>query len=40
MEIITTEEAMDKLYMFQSIFGKVDKFGWWNLEQNSADAGT
>ena len=29
---ITTEEVMDKLNMFQSIFGKIDQFGWWDLE--------
>ena len=27
MEKITTEEVMEKLDMFQSIFGKIDKFG-------------
>ena len=27
MENITTEEVMDKLDMFQAIFGKVDQFG-------------
>ena len=26
--------------MFQSGFGKIDKFGWWDLERISADAGT
>ena len=26
--------------MFQSIFGKIDEFGWWYLERISADAGT
>ena len=31
MENISTEEVMDKLDMFQSIFGKIDKIGWWNL---------
>ena len=31
---------MDKLDMFQSIFGKIDEFGWWYLETISADAGT
>ena len=31
MERITTEEVMDKLNMFQSIFGKIDEFGWWDL---------
>ena len=40
MEIITTEEVMDKLDMFQSRFGKIGKFGWWYLEIISADAGT
>ena len=40
MEIITTEEVMDKLDMFQAIFVKVDDFGWWDLEIISADLGT
>ena len=40
MEKITTEEVMDKLDMFQSIFWKIDGFGWWNLERISEDAGT
>ena len=40
MEKITTEEVMDKLDMFQSRSGKIDKFGWWDLEIISADAGT
>ena len=40
MKNITTEEVMDKLDMFQSIFGKIDQFGWWYLERISADAGT
>ena len=40
MEIITTEEVMDKLHMFQSRFVKIDEFGWWYLEIISADAGT
>ena len=31
---------MDKLDMFQSRFGKIDEFGWWDLERISADAGT
>ena len=38
MEKITTEEVMDKLDMFQSRFGKIDEFGWWNLEIISAYA--
>ena len=40
MEKITTEEVMEKLNMFQSISGKIDQFGWWDLERISADAGT
>ena len=40
MDRITLEEVIDNLDMFQSIFGKIDKFGWWNLERISADAGT
>ena len=40
MEKITTEKVINKLDMFQSIFGKIDQFGWWDLERISADAGT
>ena len=40
MEKITIEEVMDKLDMFQPRFGKIDKFGWWDLERISVDAGT
>ena len=40
IEIITTEEVMDKLDMFQDRFGKIYKFGWWDLERISAYAGT
>ena len=40
MENITTAEVMDKLDMFKSRFGKIDQFGWWDLEIISADAGT
>ena len=40
MDKITSEEVMDKLDMFQSIFGKIDQFGWWYLEIISAVAGT
>ena len=39
MEKITTEEVMDKLDMFQSRFGKMDQFGWWDLEKIPADSG-
>ena len=38
MEKIKPEEVMDKLDMFQSRFGKIDEFGWWDLEIISADA--
>ena len=30
---------VDNLDMFQSRFGKIYKFGWWDLERISADAG-
>ena len=40
MENITTEEVMDKLDMFQSRFGKVDAFVWWDMEIIQTDAGT
>ena len=39
-ENITTAEVLDKLDMFQSRFGEIDQFGWWDLERISADAGT
>ena len=32
MDKITTEEVMEKLDIFQSKFGKIDQFGWWDLE--------
>ena len=31
---------MDKLDIFQYRFGKIDKFGWWDLKIISADAVT
>ena len=31
VDIITTEEVMENLDMFQSRFGKIDEFGWWDL---------
>ena len=40
MDKITIEEVMDKLDMFQSIFGNIDEFVWWDLEIISAYAGT
>ena len=39
MEIITIEEVMNKLDMFQSIFGKITESGWWDLEFFSEDTG-
>ena len=33
MDNNTTEEVMDKLDMFQSIFGKIDQFGWFFNEK-------
>ena len=39
MEKISTEQVMDNMDMFQSRFGKIEKFGWWDLEIISADAG-
>ena len=40
MDKIDTEEVMDNIDMFQSRFGKIDKFSWWGLGRISADAGT
>ena len=40
MENITTEEVMDKLDMFQTRFGKLDEFGWWDMERIQNDADT
>ena len=40
MEIITAEEVMDKLDVFKSRSGNIDEFGWWDLENKSADSGT
>ena len=31
---------MDKLDMFQSRYGKIYEFGWWDLERISADEDT
>ena len=39
MEKFSTEQVMDKLDTFQSIFGKIDEFGWWDLEIISVGAG-
>ena len=40
MYIISTEEVMDELDMFQSRFVKIDEFGWWDLEIVSSDSAT
>ena len=40
LENITTEEVLDKQDMFQARYGKIDQFGWWDLDRISADAGT
>ena len=40
MKKITTEEFMEKLDLFQSIFGKIDESGYGDLERISAEAGT
>ena len=37
---IATEDVMDKLDMFQAIFGNIDEFVWCILERISADVGT
>ena len=39
MERSATEVVMDKLDIFQYRFGKIDEFGWWDLEFFSAYAG-
>ena len=31
MENITTEKVVDKLDIFQAIFGKLHEFGWWDM---------
>ena len=31
MESITTEEVINKLDMFQAIFGNVDELDWWDM---------
>ena len=31
---------MNQLDMFQSRFGKIDEFGWWDLERISEDTGS
>ena len=36
----SSEEVMDKLDMFQSIYVKIDEFGWWDLEIISVNVGS
>ena len=31
---------MDKLDMFQAIFGKVDELSWWDMQRIQTDSGT
>ena len=40
MENITAEELMDKLDTIQEKLGKVDRFGWWDLDIIQTDTGT
>ena len=40
MENITTEKVMEYIYMFQARSGKVDEFGWWDMEIVQTDSGT
>ena len=40
MEKITAEQVMKKMDMFQSRFGTMNQFGWWDLERILSDAGT
>ena len=40
MEIMTTEEVVYWLDMFQARIRKFDELGWWDLEIILADAGT
>ena len=35
IEKITTEEVLDNLDMFQSRFGEIDQFVWWDSERIS-----
>ena len=40
IENITTGGVMEKLDMFQARFGKVDEFGWWDMERIQNDSVT
>ena len=37
MEKNTNEEVMERLYTFQEIFGKIEEFGWWDLDRIQTD---
>ena len=39
MKSINTDMVMEKKYIFQARFGKVDEFGWWDLEIIQTDSG-
>ena len=39
IENITNEEVMDKLDIFQARYGKIDKFGWWDMDRIQTDTG-
>ena len=39
MDRFTTEEVMNKSDIFQYRLEKIDRFGWWDLERISANAG-
>ena len=39
MKNITTEEVMNRIDMFQERFGKVDEFGWWDMEIIQTESG-
>ena len=40
MEKINIEEVMEKLDMFQSRFGILEEFDWWNQERIQTDSGS
>ena len=40
MEKINIEEVMEKLDMFQSRFGRLEEFDWWNQERIQTDSGS
>ena len=40
IEKFSTEEVLDNLDMFQYRCGKIDEFGWWDLEGILVDVGS